>query len=191
MRMRTACLFIATVSALVSTTGCMPKMSVDDLGAMQPPRPKQLDRLDMLLGRWETTGEIRMAMLDEPVKTGGTNDATWALGKRMLIEHADLDMGPMGHMTGMSVWTWDEARGKYRMWWFDSMGEFSEATVTYNERTKTWSMRGKGSKHGFITFGRGTLRQIDDDTLEWTWREYDPLGLFKFADMKGISRRRE
>ena len=174
---------------LAAPLGCMPKMTVDQIKQMQPARPVELDRLDMLLGRWETEGQVKLSVLDEPLRTTGTNEAVWSLDRRMLIEHAELNMGALGKLTGMSIWTWDPSRKKYRMWWFDSFGETSEAMVTYNEATETWHMSGTGQKWGYNTRGRGTLRRIDADTLEWTWQEWDRLGLFKLADMKGLSRR--
>ena len=76
------------------------------------------------------------------------------------------------------------------MWWFDSFGETPEAVVTYDEVTQTGHMKGKGQKCGCATTGRGTLRRIDANTLEWTWKEDAFYGLFKMANMKGIGRRK-
>lgn len=175
---------------MIPMCGCMPKMSVQDVKAMQPARPADLDRLDALLGEWETTGEVQMAVLDKPLHTTGANSARWTLDKRFLVEQARLNMGELGELTGTSVWSWDPQIKKYRMWWFDSFGETSAATVTYDEKTRTWTMKGSGQKYGHKTLGRGTLRHIDDNTVEWTWKEYDALGLFQLADMKGTSRKK-
>ena len=74
--------------------------------------------------------------------------------------------------------------------WTDSPSRGESAIATFNEKTRTWHISAKGQKYGFATSGKGTLRQIDDDTLEWTWKEYDRFGLILLADMKGISRRK-
>ena len=190
MRRRTIAQAVITLCTATLGAGCMPKMSFEDIKQMQPPRAVELDRLEMLLGDWITEGEVSMAVMDEVMRTTGTNHAVWSLDRRMVVDHADLDMGPLGKMTGMSIWSWDPSIKKYRMWWFDSFGETSEAIVTYNESTQTWHMKGKGQKYGYKTSGRGTLRRIDDDTLEWTWKEYDAFGIIQLADMKGISRRK-
>ena len=144
------------IFATVLVAGCMPKMTVTQIKAIQPARPWQLDRLEMLLGRWTTTGEVTMSVLDSVLKTRGTNEASWSMDRRMLIDHAELEMGELGRLTGMSVWTWDPTRKKYRMWWFDSFGETSEANVTYNEATETWHMSGTGQEWGNNTRGKGT-----------------------------------
>jgi len=190
MRTRIAATLVVAASGLCGA-GCLPKMTVEELGSFQPVRPAELDKLDMLLGSWETAGEVEMAILDEIVYTSGTNEAKWSLDRRMIVDHAELDMGPLGKLTGFTVWMWDEAIGKYRMWWFDSMGEFAEGTVTYDESTRTWHIKTSGSKYGYSTSGTGTIRQIDEDTLEWTWREGDAWGFVKLADMRGVSTRRK
>ena len=169
--------------------GCLPKLSPDDLSQLRPQRPPELEKLNMLLGEWETTGEIRMAVLDAPIHTKGKNRATWSLDGRVVLDQAELDMGPLGPMTGMSLWTWDPQSKKYHMHWFDSFGETSFATVSYHAGSKTWRMKARGQKYGHSTAGHGTLRAIDADTLEWTWNETDSLGWINFAEMKGISRR--
>lgn len=178
---------IACLSA-VFLTGCLPKLSTSDLGQLRPQRPAELDRLEMLLGDWETTGEIRMTVADDVIHTRGHNHAEWSLDRRMFVEHAQLDMGAMGPMSGMSIWTYDEGAKKYRMWWFDSFGETSEAVVKFDEKTSTWHMKATGQKYGYSTSGSGTIRRIDADTLEWTWVERG-FKLLKLAEMKGTSRR--
>ena len=181
--------FFVTGIAMLSTA-CLPRMTIDEIRAMQPPRPVELDRLEILLGDWVNEGEVSVAVLAEPMRSGGTNHAEWSLDRRTVVGHADLDMGPLGKMTGMSIWSWDPLIKKYRMKWFDSIGETLEAVITYNEATQIWHMKGKGQKFGIKTSGRGTMRRIDDDTLEWTWKEYDAFGIIQLAHMKGISRRK-
>lgn len=177
------------VFTLLSTTGCLPKLSSTDLARLRPERPVELDRLNMFLGEWETTGEIKLAVSDEIIHTKGRNKAHWSMDGRMLLDHAELDMGPMGPMTGMSIWTYDEGSGKFRMWWFDSFGETSEAVAKWNERRRSWMLKATGRKYGYTTSGHGSVRVIDDNTVEWTWVEQDGMGVITFANMKGISRR--
>lgn len=179
----------ASLIALCCSTACMPKMSVEQIAAYQPERPAELDQLDMLLGEWETTGTIELAVVDEPITTSGRNKAQWTMDGRVLEDQADLDMGPFGRVTGKTLWTWDPSLQKHRMWWFDSLGETSEVVATFDPRTQTWKMKAKGQKYGRRTSGSGTIRRIDDNTLEWTWNEASASGLITFAKMRGTSRR--
>ncbi len=172
-----------------STLGCIPKMSVEEIREFQPERPAELDRLSMFLGDWETRGTIELAMLDEPIATSGRNHAEWTLDGRAVEDKSELEMGPFGHVKGKTLWAWDAALGKYRMWWFDTLGETSEVVATFNQRTDTWHMKAKGQKYGRHTSGSGTIRRIDENTLEWTWNEASASGLIRFAKMRGTSRR--
>jgi|CXWL01.1.fsa_nt_gi hypothetical protein len=178
-----------TACLLLLSLGCIPKMTVEQIREFQPERPVELDRLNMFLGEWETTGTIELAMLDKPFATSGRNQAEWTLDGRVLEDHSDLSMGPFGRMKGKTLWAWDAALGKYRMWWFDTLGETSEVVATFNERTNTWRMKARGQKYGRHTSGRGTIRRIDENTLEWTWNEASASGLIRFAKMRGTSRR--
>ena len=45
---------LTTLLVTLTSFGCMPKMSVQDIKNMQPTRPPELDRLDALLGDWVT-----------------------------------------------------------------------------------------------------------------------------------------
>jgi hypothetical protein len=167
----------------------MPKLSVDQIAQYQPEKPPELARLDMFLGEWETIGTIELAMLDEPIATRGRNRAHWALDGYVLADQADLEMGPFGRIRGTTLWTYDPAIGKYRMWWFDTLGETSSVVATFDDRSQTWRMKAAGQKYGRRTSGRGTIRRIDNNTLEWTWDEASGSGLIRFAKMRGISRR--
>ena len=81
--------------------------------AQNQERPKQLDWLDGLTGKW---------MLDEKVsKEKGTCKAAWVLNKRhvqMDFSGTVMDMP----MEGLMIVSWDESRNKYVSTWFDSMG---------------------------------------------------------------------
>ena len=178
---------LSAAAALLA--GCHAPGSAAHSCLQRPSPPTELRQLDALAGSWETTGEVRLAVLDEPFQTRGSNRAEWTLDGRLLADYAALEMGPMGHVSGMSLWMFDSSIKRFRMSWFDSLGEVSEAIVRFDERTRTFHMRAVGAKYGFRTSGRCRLRVVDSDTLEWTWKDYDSLGLIKFADMHGISRR--
>ncbi|MBI1827523.1 MAG: DUF1579 family protein [Planctomycetes bacterium] len=175
--------------ATISCGGCcFHGMSNDELAKMRPSRPEALDRLNMLAGDWETTGEIRMAFANEVIRTHGHNYADWDVDRHLLVDHSEMDMGPMGLMSGLTVWGYDESKGRYRMSWFDSFGEASTATARFHEMDRTWHMKMKGRMHGFTICGTGTIRHVDENTLEWTWIER-VWGIYEVANMKGTSQR--
>ncbi|MFQ5413152.1 MAG: DUF1579 family protein [Phycisphaerae bacterium] len=171
-------------------TACMPTMTIEDLKAMRPERPPELDRLNMFVGHWEGTGEARMAGLDQVLKSTGTSDITWEADRSALLERGDYEMEGLGNMKGLGLWTYDPKARKYRNAWVDSFGGLGTGTCTYNEKTGTWKMRVKSHGPMGTTIGEGTVRFPDENTMSWTWREWDPLHLVKVFDMTGTSKRK-
>ena len=182
-------LTLASLAAIV-LTGCMPKMTIEDMKAMMPQRPAELDKLNAFAGKWEFTGEAKMAGLDEVLKTSGTNEANWEGDDWYLVSRGTFTMGELGEMQGLETWTYDAHSKKFRSTWTDSMGSVGTGTAKYNEKTNTWHI--KATSHG--PFGKSTIRGqvkfIDDNTMEWSWNEYAMGGLINTMEMSGTSRRR-
>ncbi|MFQ5589764.1 MAG: DUF1579 family protein [Phycisphaerae bacterium] len=171
-------------------TGCMPKYTIEQLKEMMPERPIELDKLAMFLGEWEGTSETTLCVLDEPLSGTGSRTMEWTLDKRYLVEHGDYDMGELGKMKGVGLWTYDPKAKKYRIWWFDSQGGTARGTATFCDETKTWKMKVKGRNPWGKSKGKGTVTFVDDDTIEWEWSEWDGSGLFKTAETTGTSKRK-
>ncbi len=176
--------------AVLMLTGCMPKMTVEEMKAMMPERPVELDKLNAFVGEWEFTGEANFAFLEEPLQASGTNEAHWEGDNRFIVSRGVFTMGGLGEMTGHETWTYDTHSKKYRSTWTDSMGAVGFGESRYDEKTNTWFM--KATSHG--PFGKstmgGTVKFLDADTMEWTWNEYMMGGLMKVSEMKGTSRRK-
>lgn len=175
----------------ISLTGCMPKMSAEDLKNMRPQRPAALDQLNKMIGSWETTAEIKVAGMDETMKGSGTSTSSWEGDGWIMVERGQFDMGDMGKMHGMATWTWDDRAKVYRTFWADNMGETDVGTARFNEKTSTWHMKSSGSGPMGKSRASGTARLVNDKTMEWTWVErVGPFGMFKAMEMKGTSRKK-
>ena len=177
-------------------SGCSDlKMGAADKGEMKPPeRPKALDRLEVLVGNWEGTMEMKMAGSPEVMKATGTNSINWACDKWVLMEHFEANMGEAGKMSGIGMWAWDAKKQAFRIWWADNSGSISEGSASYNEADKSWTHQGSGDNPmlGKRTYGQGTSRFTDDNTMEWTWKEWD--NSFKWGkpvmEMSGTNHRK-
>lgn len=149
----------------------------------------ELDRLDAFAGRWESTGELRMANADEVIRTTGTNEARWEGDGWYLVSRGTFGMGDMDKMQAMETWTYDSHDKVYRSTWVDNMGSTGMGTSRYDEKTGTWRMRA----HGHGPFGgtcyTGTVTFPEPNTMEWTWKEYALWGLIKTMEMNGTSHR--
>lgn len=181
----------ALVLAAAVAGGCHKGVDLSEM--MKPPaRPAELERLGMFVGTWEGTGEMRMPGSDEVLTGKGTSRYAWDADKWLLVERGEYMMGEHGPMLGMGIWSWDAKARKYRMSWFDNYGGIGSGTATYDEPTRTWRMKSRGyySTTGHKSVGEGTIRMVDDATMEWTFTEWDSLKLMKFMEMKGTSRRK-
>ena len=178
------------ITACIMLTGCMPKMTVEELKANMPQRPAELDKLNAFVGRWEFDGEGNMAGLDEALPTTGTGETQWDDSGWFLVGNSVFKLEGFDDMHGHDTWTYDTHSKKYRSTWVDSMGSTGTGTATHNEKTNTWTMR--ATSHGPYgkTTMKGCIKVIDDDTMEWCWTEYAMCGLMKTMEMCGTSKRK-
>ncbi len=189
LRRSVVCASLVCFSSVV-LTGCMPKMTLDDMKAMTHQRPPELDKLNAFAGKWEFEGEATIAGLDEVLKTHGTNEAKWDGDGWFLVSRGTFNMAELGEMTGVETWTYDSHAKRYRSTWVDTMGSIGTGESWHNDKTNTWKMRFTShGPHGKTT-GKGCVKMIDDNTMEWCWAEYAMGGLMKTMEMKGTSRRR-
>lgn len=191
MNVRYRFTILLSLTCFTLCTACLlPKFDLETVKQLIKDRPQELDALNMLVGEWVTSGEVKMIGMDETIQTHGTGSAAWECDGRILVDRSEYDMGPMGLMSGVSIWTWDSAKKKYRMWWYDSFGEIAYGTARYDKSTQTWHFKNRGHSSLCNVTSIGTIRMIDENTLEWTYDQWDSWGILKFSTMKGTSRRK-
>ena len=189
MRRNLSYVLVAAVAGLM-VTGCMPEMTIEQMKEMRPERPPELDRLNMFAGKWTSTGEAEMAGLDEVHTWTGSSESTWGCDGWCLVEHSTGEMGELGNMAGMGVWTWDAKSKKYRSTWADNWGSTGQGVGKYDEETRTWTIKAKSRGAMGKSIGKGTVTFVDDDTMEWSWTERAGLfGMFKVMEAKGTGER--
>ena len=174
--------------------GCQqPKMDMAEM-MKPPPRPAELDQLEMLVGNWEGTSEMKMMGADKPMIMKGTDTISWDADKWLLVERSEGTMGDAGNkMMGLAVWTWDPQIKKFRLWGSDNYGMVMTGTATYDAPTKTWHMQGNTSApaRGEKSYGEGTLKMSTGNTMEWNWTEWDcNWKCQKYMEMHGTSHRK-
>ncbi|MCC7291014.1 MAG: DUF1579 family protein [Phycisphaerales bacterium] len=176
--------------AVSAITGCQQKAaSMEDM-MQPPPRPAELDKLNVFVGTWESTGEMRMAGSDEVMQHKGTNTVSWDCDNRVLFERFEASMEGESPFKGIGVWSYDSGSGRYRIYWFDSFGSTNTGWATHDEKTDTWHFKGQGNMGGKTSVIEGTARMIDKNTMEWSHIEWDSWKLKKMMEMKGTSRRK-
>ena len=187
---RRNCSISLAIAACITLSGCMPKMTVEEMKAMMPQRPAELDKLNAFAGRWEFKGEANMAFLEEPLPASGTGESQWDESGWFMVGNSVFRMQGFDDMRGHDTWTYDTHSKKFRSTWVDSMGSTGTGTARFNEKTNTWTMRATSyGPHG-KTMMKGCITVIDDDTMEWCWTEYAMGGLMKTMEMCGTSKRK-
>lgn len=178
------------LSGCALLSGCMPKMTIEELKAMMPKRPAELDHLNMFAGDWTFEGEAKMAGLDQPLKTTGTNSAHWEGNNWYLVSTGIFKMDEFDEMHGLETWTYDSNSKCYRSSWFDSMGTAGYGRGWYDEGDKTWTMKATSyGPHGTSSM-KGTVTFTDANTMEWSMTESVMGGLITVMEMKGTSKRK-
>lgn len=180
---------IPVVCMGVLLAGCMPKMTIEEMKAGIPQRPAELDRLNAFAGNWQGEGEAKFSFLDEVIKTSATSEANWEGDGWYMVSRGMFNMGELGDMTGLETWTYDTHSKKFRSTWVDSFGSVGIGSAKYDEKTDTWYMRATSHGPWGKATSKGTVKFIDENTMEWTWTEYAMGGLMKTMEMKGTSRR--
>lgn len=171
-------------------TGCMPKMTMEQMKEMMPKRPAELDLLDAFEGTWETTTEMKFAGLDEVIHGHGTTVAKWGGDKWYLVNHGSFSMGDLGEMKAVETWAYDAKSKVFRTSWVDSMGSTGTGTARRDAKTGIWHMRAVTRGPFGKSSAKGTVKFIDANTNEWTWTEYVMGGLIKTVEMKGTARKK-
>jgi hypothetical protein len=180
------------MGAVVLFSGCMPKMTLQEMKAMMEeanPRPAELDKLESFIGEWVGSGEAYFPMSDETVKFTGTQKNTWGGDKWYMIEEFHGEMDIFGSHIGHSLWTWNAKKKRFMTAWVGNDGSVGHGTVKFDEKCNCWCMTAKSRGPMGDSVGEGCITFTDPDTMTWTWSEYDSLKMTKFMEMKGTSKR--
>jgi|CXWL01.1.fsa_nt_gi hypothetical protein len=148
-----------------------------DMSTMKPPeRAKELDQLEAFVGTWNTTGEMNMG--GKTIQVTSTETAVWECDKRVLVTRSECNIPDMGKMSSIIVYTYDAKEKEFETHFFDSMGMSAKGEMTWCEKTKTWTMTGKGTNPmtGQMTYWTGNMTMPDSSTMNWDWTSKDGWG---------------
>ena len=102
------------------------------MGPMQ--KSPELDKLNFLVGEWNSQDELYFNPGAEPNKTTGLSNFSWEVGDLWLKQDFVSNMGPMGTMYGVGYITWDTEKGVYINHWIDNFSTANYTTTgSFNE----------------------------------------------------------
>lgn len=99
-----------------------------------------MDKFDFLLGNWNLESRIPKSAFSEAAKGTGAGTFKRALNdKYVYFDYTgSLKTGDKAGKEGGAhgIFAWDEKANAYRYWWFESSGNFMEATCNFvNDET--------------------------------------------------------
>ena len=180
-----------TCLTLAALSGCMPKISVEKIREMKPVRAAELDRLNMFLGQWTTTGECESPVLEEKLSGTGVSTNQWECDNWVMAHRMEFEVSGLGESTEIQLWTWDMNAGKFRIWSHNSWGLTWTGSAKFDADAKTWRLKASGKNPmGHDVVMEGTIVMTDPNTMEWTWKEWSACKLMKMGEWKGTSKRK-
>lgn len=177
--------------------GCSQQHAHMDMsGPPQRPEPApELKQLDRFVGTWtgdaEMIGpmaaEIKKAMgmpADEKLTYPGGGTWTWAMDGMFLKMDGWHSMGEGSKMNMIEYIMWDPKMRKFRSFYLSDWGEAGDGTMTPSADGNSFTTTARMvDAKGNTSSGSGTMRFIDNNTLEWTWKESSGM------EFRGTSKR--
>ena len=132
-------------------------------------RNAALDQLNVFIGRWLTEGETVPQAAAPPDPIVASDIYEWAPGRHFVVHPAYGRIGS-NSVGGLEVIGYDASSGQFQTYFFDSQGNTSRETLTYQDGVWTWlgsTTRCKGvfSEDGHTLIAR---HERSDDGEHWT-----------------------
>jgi Protein of unknown function (DUF1579) len=106
--------------------------------ADQRERPRELDQLEVFIGRWITEGET-VAAPDAPATAIVASDVyQWAPGKYFVVHPAYGRIGTIG-VGGVEIIGFDPETRQFQTYFFDSQGNVTRQRLSVRDGVWTWA----------------------------------------------------
>jgi hypothetical protein len=101
---------------------------------MAEPTAKQQDQMqkfEFLLGNWNLEYKVPKSSFGEADSGTGTGTFKRALDDKYVILEYTCVLKKYGRGQAQGIFAWDDKSKVYRFWWFESSGNFSQATCNF------------------------------------------------------------
>ena len=148
-----------------------------------PTPAPELKKLEMFAGDWTAEGTMTAGPPGTaPSKWTANTHAEWMDGNFFLVEHNEMDLGPMGKGKELTVMGFDTDKKVYTYKSFSSMGQAESSTGTVDGDTWTWL----SDEHfgGMTMKGRYTMKVLSPTSYTMKF-ELTPDGTNWMTAMEG------
>jgi len=182
---------LASLGLAVFAVGCAEAPMPTDSFQKPAPAP-EMAKLERWVGAWSSTAEMiepspekMKAEMPEgeemPSTMQGGGNYEMALGGMFLKGEGWYEMGEGQKGQYLEYITWDPKAGKFHSMFVSDWGEIGEGWMTVSPDGNTWTFKGTGTDAtGAKKTGTGTMKFLDDNTMEGTWTESGPQGKMTF-----------
>ena len=91
---------------------------------------KKMEKFDFLLGNWNLEYRVPKSRFSEAATGSGTGTFKRALDEKYVYFDYSASL-TTGKGAAHGIFAWDEKAKVYRYWWFESSGNFLEATCNF------------------------------------------------------------
>ena len=122
---------VVAVFLIMATVGAVAQMP------MPKPAP-ELARLDYLVGKWTSEGEMKPGPMGPGGKISSDDEAYWQDGKFFLVFQGKFK-GAMGAGTSLAIMGYDPEKKVYTYNEYNSMGQANKSEGTVDGKTWSWT----------------------------------------------------
>lgn len=117
---------VSLLSVCANSGGKVDKMA-EPIARQQSP----MERFEFLLGDWNLEYKVPKSSFGEAASGTGTGTFKRALDDKYVILEYTCSLTTYGRGQAQGIFAWDDKSKVYRYWWFESSGNFSQATCNF------------------------------------------------------------
>jgi hypothetical protein len=149
---------------MTDTTGSQPRLGDEVVHRRLP----EHDLMESLIGKWMTVGQTISSDGEPALDIHASDIYEWVAGRFFVVHTAYGRIGEVG-VGGVELIGYDPENQRFRTYFFDSQGNFTNQDLTFADGTWTWS--GTHARATGVLSDDGqtmpTLHEWSDDGVNW------------------------
>jgi Protein of unknown function (DUF1579) len=161
------------------------------VSSVAPPPSAELERLEPLLGSWQTRARTRHTSLGPGVPVTSVEEFSWLDGGYFLVQTYHTVFGHEPAQRGINYWFYDADAKKFRIIFFSNNGPFTEEGNRYEGEIEGRTLTFVGpARFQYDLDEAGKIKTNGDGSVTVRWWLCDERGEFK-PWMNNVFRRGE
>lgn len=150
------------------------------VSAVAPSPSAELERLEPLLGRWQTRARTRHSSAGPAVHVSSIEEFSWLEGGHFLVQTYHTVFGHEPAQRGINYWFHDADAKKFRIIFFSNNGPFTEDGNRYEGEIEGRTLTFVGpARFQYDLDEAGKIKTNDDGSVTVRWWLRDERGEFR------------